>query len=217
MVVLMGHLLKPSLLKTPVILSVWFPSWTVLQNWTLADWLLLILALGYICFGAGIAWGRASNQAMRVADDLEPDEEHNTIRLLVVNRGRKSIQPVATIMWIESEDGQDHGAITPVECDWMHGRNVAASQGAIVKVDVASFSKNEIYHEIHFGNRGAAFYRGIKLRSQTGEGVSVSFCVRVEIPDTTAFQERAFRLEPSQNYPFGLRVIRLRHRERSHG
>jgi len=45
----------------------------------------------------------------------------------------------------------------------------------------------------------------------------VSFCVRVTVPGTRQFAERAFRLEPDDAAPLHYRPVRLRNREASSG
>ena len=79
--------------------------------------------------------GRADPN-LQVADHLEPDNQHDVFWLVVWNGGGGIAEPEAVVEWMESDDGQDHSAITPFALRWMHTTPPKLARRATVKVDV---------------------------------------------------------------------------------
>jgi hypothetical protein len=214
-VLVAGGCVMFAFLKSPVYITIYFPfsPWYFPQL-TLGICLIGILIIMFIFIGIGVSIVRSTSQRMHVAHDLQYDEANNRIRLSVINNGRYSIQPVATIEWIESDDGINYKA-TPIDCDWMNNKNEAVSYGDEIKIDVVGFNiDNKI--TACLGNRTKAnHYINIKLEADNGKRQGFSFCVKISIPNTNIIQYRTFRLDPDNRYPFELKHTELRHHKKN--
>ena len=160
----------------------------------------------------------ADRIGLDVDTNLTADGEMDLFRLRVRNAGDQ-VTPRAALMWIEADGHPDHAETTPVDLCWMHmrpGTQPEMSWDDVASVDVVYVTdRGRVTERLIFA--GAGFQPHVSLRPLQAKYRDVAFCIRLAIPGTRKFYERAFTLEPDPVRPLGLRPVRLANRENSHG
>jgi len=202
----------------PVYLYLWLPVWPdLVHGYSLAyGWALFaIAAILYGTWMGGHAWVRSSGPVLQVASELFADTEVEVFRLQAYNMGDDLLIPRATLLWIEADGVPDHAAWMPLEMRWTHfppGGRPGLSWTEEASLDICQFEpRGGPSERIVFA--GEFQVPHVLLRPQPDRLASVSFCVRVTVPGTRQFTERAFRLEPDEGVPLHYRPIRLWNRE----
>lgn len=202
----------------PAYLYLWLPVWADLaRGYSLTyGWALFaVTAVLYGSWMGGHAWVRSGGPVLRVRDDLITDTEVEVLRLQVSNVGDGVLIPRATLLWIDVDGAPDHAAWMPLEMRWTHfppGTRPQLSWTEEASADICQYQpRGELSERILFA--GEFHVPHVLLRPQPARLARVSFCVRVTVPGTRQFFERAFRLEPDDASPLRYRPVRLRNRE----
>ncbi len=137
-------------------------------------------------------------------------------RLQVRNNGDGILVPRATLLWIERDGVPDHPSWMPLELRWTHHLpqgSPALSWNEAANVDICKFQERGTAAEVVVF-AGDIWVPHVALRPLQRDYSVISFGVRVTIPGTRKFTERAFSLEPDQTSPLGFRPVRLKRREK---
>ena len=206
----------PTVLDEPVPFFIDFPwGQSIWKEPAFGTVLAACLAIVYAIFTAGLAWVRSRGPVLEVGTTLIADTEMEMFRLQVRNSGEGVLVPKATLLWIERNGAPDHPSWMPLELRWTHHpprESPALSWNEAANVDICQFQQRGTWTEVVVF-MGDMQVPHVALRPLQRDYSVVGFGVRVTIPGTRKFTERAFSLEPDQTSPLGFRPVRLTSRE----
>jgi hypothetical protein len=208
-----------SVLDQPLGVYVWFDLW-VPGRWyqlTLGWAAFSVIAAFYVAWVGGASWARSRGPRLDTAGELIPDGTYQIFRLRVRNGGAGLLVPNAALVWVRDDDGPCQEEILPLNLAWSHlpvGARPQLSWDESATVGVAYVVNR---HTVTWRLRFAGEFHEPEEFLQPAQAHSrcIELCVRVTVPGTTKFQERAFRLEPEDTRPLGFRVVRLASQESS--